>query len=141
MNKTQAKIAARNECEQIIFQQTFEPEDYEKNLWKRKFKSITYATIQKLIEKGFLKLEDDDYLYSSPTPAEIIEFVEKHNPDNWYFHGYVELCKYNEFAVVIEGIGSHKPLDINDLVDFVQYFRYADDLEIEVNKPVYCWID
>ena len=47
----------------------------------------------------------------------------------------------DDTRVTIEGINSVKPLGKDDLIDFLQEYRLADELIAERDKAVYCWYD
>lgn len=126
------------EREQIIFHRHYDPANYEGG-GICKFKKISYATVKKLLEKGYLL--PDESCECSPEASEFVNFVEEHDPDNWFFHGYVVSADRDDTRVTIEGIGSYKPLDPDSLIDFLQFFRIADEIMDEKGKPVYCWYD
>ncbi len=128
-----------NEREQIIFKQDYDPRPYAAHGGIKRFECISYATVKKLIDKGYL--DPEDFQNASPTAEAFVKFVEKHNPDNWYFHGYVVESEPPDTRVTIEGVGSHEPLSSDDLIDYLQEFRYADELDAEKGRTVDCWYD
>ena len=139
MKKDKVSDAVKNEREQLIFNQDYDPTIYKRNGGIRGFKSISFSTIQKLLENHHMEMSQ--YMTGCKVLEDFVNFVEIHNPENWYFHGYTVSYERNDTAVVIEGIGSHKPLSEDDLIDFIVSFRYADDLDAEKDQPVYCWYD
>ncbi len=110
---------------------------YEERYGISKFKDLPLDVIKQLIGKGYL--DPDDYQNCSPTVSTIVKFVEEHDPANWRFHGYVVSAERDDTRVSIEGINSLKPLGKDDLIDFLQEFRYADELDAERDETVYCW--
>ena len=74
------------------------------------------------------------------TAQEFIDFVEKHNPEDWTFHGYVVSPDREDRRVSIEGIESAGKLSKDDLIDFLLEFRMADELDID-DGIAYCWYD
>ena len=129
----------KEEREQIVFHRHYDPKVYEERYGISKFKDLPLDVIKQLIEKGYL--DPDDYQNCSPTVSSIVKFVEEHDPANWRFHGYVVSAERDDTRVSIEGINSLKPLGKDDLIDFLQEFRYADELDAERNETVYCWYD
>ena len=124
--------------EQIIFHRSYQPENYKQG-GICQFEGITLKAIRELLEPGFIK--SDDYMNASPTVQEFTDFVEAQDPDNWSFHSYAVSPKRDDSRVTIEGLRSNKPLSKDDLIDFLQYFRYADILDAERDEPAYCWYD
>ena len=129
----------REEREQIVFHRHYDPKVYERGYGISRFKDLPLNVIKRLIEEGYL--DPNDYQNSSPTVSSIVKFVEEHDPANWRFHGYVVSAERDDTRVSIEGINSLKPLGKDDLIDFLQEFRYADEMEAGQDRPVYCWYD
>lgn len=129
----------KEEREQIVFNRHYDPKVYERGYGISKFKDLPLNVIKRLIEKGYL--DPNDYQNSSLTVSSIVKFVEEHDPANWRFHGYVVSAERNDTRVSIEGINSLKPLSKDDLIDFLQEFRYADELDAERDETVFCWYD
>jgi len=141
MTKTKGKKKESinfEEREQIVFNRHYDPANYDDG-GICKLEKISYTTVKKLLEKGYLF--PDSSCDCGPEVSEFVSFVEEHNPDNWYFHGYVVSANRRDTRVTIEGIGSFKPLDPDSLIDFLQYFRIADEIMDEKDQPVYCWYD
>jgi len=126
------------EREQIVFHRHYDPANY-KDGGICKFTNLNYSTVKKLTSRGYL--DPTDYFNSSPEVCEFVSFVEEHNPGNWFFHGYVVSAERDDTRVTIEGIGSYAPIKSDDLVDFLNFFRLADEITAEKFKPVYCWYD
>lgn len=103
------------------------------------FEGVPFDVITTLINKGYLRLED--YRYSRPEMSELIMFAMKHKPENWRFRGHAVDAERNDEGIVIEGIRSIKPLDKDDLIDFLQEFRLADELIVEDDNTVDCWFN
>jgi len=137
-NPRKNKSFNADEREQIIFHRQYDPENY-KDGGICKFKSLHYNVIRELMDKGYL--DPDDFQNCSPTVDSFATFVKNHDPENWYFFGYVVSPKRDDCRVAIEGIGSYKPLSMDDLIDFLQEYRHADEIDAERDEPVYCWYD
>lgn len=124
--------------EMIIFGQSYDSESYRLG-GIRYCDAVTFEAVMTLIERGYLS--PDDAQNDSPTTQEIVNFVVHHNPDNWYFHGYVVSPERRDVRVTITGIASRKPIEGNDLIDFLKVFRYASILSADEGESAYCWYD
>lgn len=138
MAKKKATHVDANEREQIIFGRNYDPENYKAGGVCR-FNHLDLEKVLRLVDKGYLSPEDTQNY--SPKAGEFIRFVQEHNPALWSFHGYVVSRERDDSRVTIEGIESNTPIPLNDLLDFLVDFRFADELNAEENKPVYCWYD
>ena len=76
-----------------------------------------------------------------PSVQEILDFIERHNPESWVLHGYAVSPKRQDVRVSIEGIRSIRPLNDEELTDFLRFFYTAAELIAEEGAPVSCWYD
>ena len=124
--------------EQIIFHRHYDPEIYRAGYGICKFDKLPYHVIKELLDNGFIT---NHYYLDTPDVEEFVKYVEEHDPEKWYFHGYVVMAERFDTRITIEGIGSYEPLGKDELIDFLQMYRLADELDAEKDKPVYCWYD
>lgn len=101
------------------------------------FSGMTAATGRKLINEGFADPEDAQN--SCPTFEEIVEFCENH--PGFIIHGYTIGDDRRDARVTAEGVeGTAKDLD--EMLDFIEAFRYADDLSFSKETlSCHCWYD
>lgn len=121
--------------EQIIFGRDYNPETYRYRGMVR-FDRLDKEDARKLMELGFL--DPDDCQNDSPTAKEFLEFAENHG-EGWILHGYVISPERDDCRVTIEGLCCEMELTKEELVDFVQLCRFADNFDIE--NGAYCWYD
>ena len=123
------------ERERIIFNSP-----YDKRLYAfggiRHFEGLTLQQVEELLDKGYLKSNDTQN--SSPTAQEFVDFVKESGLD-YTFHGYSVSPERDDCRVTIEGIEYSGVPDKADIVEFVDFARFADTLDI--NEGLYCWYD
>lgn len=104
----------------------------------RRFKGIDVETLNELIDFDFL--DPDECQNSSPTTEEFIIFMEQY--DGYTAHGYTIIDSRGDYRVTIEGIekSSDDCISYDELIDFVDTFRFADELTVE-KFVLYCWYD
>lgn len=102
-----------------------------------RFSGLTVEGAKKLIEAGFL--DPHETQNDSPETEDMLAFCEKH--PGFKMHGYVIGGDRKDARVTFEGVsGDARSLD--DMLDFVQTFRYADDLDFSRDTMrCYCWFD
>lgn len=139
MNKlTQAQAQER---ELIAFGRNYNRENYRFG-GIADFDSMSLSAAEALIEKGYL--DPDGTQNESPTAAEFMEFARSHPDMEWVFNGYVVSPERDDCRVTLTGIASRDFPGMDgacNLADFVQAFRYADDLSVGVFDPLYAWYD
>ena len=102
----------------------------------RSFKNLCLAKLEKLVEKDFIDLRDRQN--NCPSVKEIWTFMQKY-PD-YKAHGYAVTIQREDYRVSLEGVSKDRSADtIEELKDFVDMFRYADNFDIE--GRMYCWFD
>ena len=104
------------------------------------FQNMSVVTAKQLLNCGFLSPEEK-HNELEPSVREILNFIERHNPENWTLHGYAVSPKRQDVRVSIEGIRSIRPLSDEELTDFLSFFYTAADLIAEEGAPVSCWYD
>lgn len=121
----------------IIFNRPYDPERYRYGGCVH-FDQISVEQALELLKKGFI--DPDDTQNCSPTMQEFIDYVSD-EPDKWYLHGYAIGPDRTDCRVTFEGIGSYAPLDAEEALDFIKYFRYADEVDAGTDTCAYCWYD
>lgn len=134
---TTAESFNADEREQLVFHRDYDPKFYQRGGIAR-YKDVPLSAIKVLAEKGYLN--PDAMMDRGATIQDFIDFVEKHNPEEWTFHGYVVSSDREDSRVSIEGIESKGKLSKEDQIDFLLEFRLADELDIE-KGVAYCWYD
>ena len=127
--------SAANERELLIFGRAYDPENYKYGGINR-FEFMDPATAKDLIRRGFLDPEETQNW--SPTAKEFVDFCHDYG-SGWTLHGYVVSPERADCRVTIEGISCDRDLDRQEIVDFVEMFRGAD--EFSVDHGAYCWYD
>jgi len=123
--------------EQLVFGQPYDPKSYEMGGCKR-FDRLSLNSAKDLVNLGLLDLADRQN--DSPEARDMLDFVEDHG-DGWYVHGYVISPTRDDCRVTLEGVGySGEPLSMDDLLDFVDAFRFADEFEVG-KESAWCWYD
>lgn len=131
---TQKYIADRRD--NIVFG---EPYDRKKYLGgSRSFDKLTLGQIKKLEALGVLDM--DDAQNDCPTVGEIIEFLRERTTNGWYAHGYCISPERNDFRISFEGVGKETKPSYQDLIDFTEMFRLADEFNVNENG-LWCWYD
>ena len=114
-----------------------EPYNKEKYLGGcRHFNKMSLTTLNKLIEKNFADINDCQNC--APSIGEIKRFL-KRNPECWC-HGYAVSTDRDDYRVSIEGVQYQGTVGKDLIIDFVNTFRYADELEVG-EYGIYCWFD
>ncbi len=115
--------------------------EYDKSKYSggcRRFEGLDVEILNKLVDLDFLEL--DECQNNSPTTEEFIIFMEQY--DGYTAHGYTIIDSRGDYRVTIEGIekSSDDCISNDELIDFVDTFRFADELTIE-KFVLYCWYD
>lgn len=90
-----------------------------------RFENLTADTLQKLVSLRFANPAEQQN--ESPSIGEILDFLEK-NPD-FTAHGYAVTVGRDDYRISIEGVEGHSN-DFDQIAQFVNLFRYADEFEI-----------
>jgi len=118
----------------ILFNDLYNEEKYLGGI--RSFDGVTYEAYHELITAN--AIDPDDAQNCAPTAGEIGEFLRDH--PNFTAHGYAVSPKRDDYRVSFEGVSCDSAYSQNDLLDFVNLFRFADEFSIEPNY-LYCWFD
>ena len=102
----------------------------------RRFKGLTLDKLNDLTALKFLSL--DDRQNDSPSIGAIIDFMSTH--EGFTAHGYAVSDQRCDYRVSIEGIEKRGDITEQDMHDFTEMFRYADDFTCTKN-PLHCWFD
>ncbi len=122
--------------DQIIFGEAYDKEKYSGGI--RYFDVLCLEQIEKLEQEGLLDL--DERQNNSPSVREIIEFLKSRETDGWYVHGYSVSPERADCRVSFEGVGKRTPPSMQDVIDFAEMFRYADEFHVS-DEGLYCWYD
>ena len=101
-----------------------------------RIRELTLAQLDELLEKNFADPEDAQN--NAPTFQEIRDFIAAH-PD-FVAHGYAVSPERYDYRVSLEGIKLDRKPTEEELRDFVNFFRYADEFECE-EDGCYAWYD
>ena len=100
----------------------------------RDFEGMEVSTLKKLVDMRYADPEEAQN--DSPTIEEFIRWMETY--DGYVVNGYVVTDKRSDYRVSIESIEKIGIIENKDeLVDFVNAFRYADEFDTEG----YAWWD
>lgn len=125
-----------NKRDQIIF-----GEPYNKNKYPggcRSFDELTLDQIEKLDNLGILNL--DECQNEAPSVGEMIDFLRSIDSTGWYVHGYCVCAERPDFRISFEGVGKKTSPTRDDMIQFVNTFRWADELQMD-EEGLYCWYD
>lgn len=100
------------------------------------FDHLTLDGLEELIEKKFADSEEAQN--SSPIIQEMLDFMKSH-PD-FTAHGYAVSIKRSDYRVSLEGITLNRKPTYDELIDFVDCFRFADDFNCG-ESGCNCWYD
>lgn len=102
----------------------------------RHFAGLTLDQLKELLFNNFLKFNDQQNC--CPPASEILAFMERY--PEYTAHGYVISFERTDVRVSLEGVAKDgRAADIEELWDFINLFRLAD--ELEVYDEMYCWFD
>lgn len=98
----------------------------------RYFQNLTLETLNKLIKKDYIDLYECQN--DSPTTEEFREYAQTN--DNVVFGGYAVSPDREDYRITITTINQDLK-DADEMLEFVQNFRYADDFEVEKSSEGY----
>lgn len=125
-----------NMRDQIVFGEPYNKKKYPGGC--RSFDELTMEQIEKLNDLGLLDL--DECQNDSPSVEEIVDFLRNIDSDGWYVHGYCVCAERPDFRISFEGIGKKTSPSMNDMIQFIRMFRWADELHMD-EEGLYCWYD
>lgn len=129
-------IEEANIRDNIIFGEDFDEKKYLGGV--RKFDCLDGRKLGELIDEGFIEPKEGHNL--SPWAEDYWDFINTHPDSRWYLNGYAVSPERDDCRVSITGIETHDIYDKYTLMDFVHYFRLADDIDIDAGH-LYCWFD
>ena len=132
MTKEQAE-----EREQLVFGRSYASEKYSMG-GICYFDNMSVQTAKKLMNAGYI--DPNDAQNCSPTAEEMIQFCDD-DTGAWYLHGYVVSPDRADCRITFEGVRSECELTAEQALDFLQAFRFADELTAGVGQTAYCWYD
>ena len=91
--------------------------------------SVTLQQLKDLEKEGFLDPEMTQN--DSPSIGGIMDFMEE-NPRALAF-GYIVSPTRDDYRVSLEGVIIPGPLSVNEVMAFANYFRYADEFDLDSN--------
>ena len=99
------------------------------------YEGLTAAGLDTLIKEGFA--DEDEQQNSCPCIRAIYKFIHEH--PHFTAHGYIVTPRRADYRVSIEGVTGEE-CNAEDIHDFVEMFRRADDFIIE-GGHCHCWFD
>lgn len=90
------------------------------------FSNLDAKDIKYLLDMKFI--DPDECQNCSPTTLEIYEFIKKH--PNFYAFGYAVSPDREDYRITLVGIYSNKDVSKEELMDFVEFAHYADELDV-----------
>lgn len=88
------------------------------------FSGMTYNTLQKLVDKGYADLEDNQN--GSTTLGKYLDFMKEH--PRFKAHGYIVSNDREDRRVTVEGLEAGQ-VTIKEVVAFTNLDRMADEFE------------
>lgn len=108
------------------------------NKWRggtRHFRGLDLKTLKELIAKDLVEMEA--WNECPPLGSSFLPFMEKH-PDATA-HGYAVSGDRQDSRITVEGIALDREPTKEEIIDFTDSFRSADDFVID--GELYCWFD
>lgn len=103
----------------------------------RRFEGMPYSTLSKLIDGDYVDLNDAQNY--APSISELYEFASS-DPSAYTFDGYVVSPQRSDYRVSIDSINRVTPFaQAEDVVDFAEFIKYADEFEINQNGGTAWW--
>jgi hypothetical protein len=100
------------------------------------FRGVPLEMLQKLIEARFVELGPWN---SCPGVGNgFLPFMRRH--PEFQAHGYLVPWERRDSRITVEGIEKMGPLSLEELVDFADKFREADEMQIRTDYAR-CWYD
>ncbi len=124
-----------NRRDQIIFGKRYQEDDYRYG-GIRHFDHLNLNTLKDLINENFIDKEECQN--DSPSTEDIYEFIQSH--PRFTCHGYAVSISRSDYRVTLEGVELNGWYSREELIDFIEMFRYADELCIG-EENLYCWYD
>ena len=101
-----------------------------------RFKGLTLKQLNLLLDEGFIDPEEQHN--SAPSTIEFKAFLEAY--PNTTAHGYIISPDRGDYRISIEGVEYSGEVSKEMMLDFIEMFRFADDLNIN-DDSLYCWFD
>ena len=101
------------------------------------FQNMSLETLQKLFDEKFIAPESSQN--NSPTFESTLEFLKNH--PQFTCHGYAVTIDRDDYRVSIEGVDLEGKPTMDELIDFVEEYRFADEFHIVKDKGCHCWFD
>ena len=120
--------------DRILFGERYESKKYSGGI--RYFDDLDYDRLKTLLDQKLADLEEQHNC--APEIGEIAEFLDKHK--NFTAHGYAVSPERDDFRVSLEGVECGDEYSKQDMLDFVELFRFADEFSID-DTGMYCWFD
>lgn len=100
------------------------------------YSGLTATGLQTLVDERFADPEETQN--ESPSIAEFIKFMRKY--PKFTAHGYIVSHERSDYRVSVEGVTTEKELTKDEILAFVDMFRFADEFEI-ASRGAHCWYD
>ena len=131
------KILTKEQTDQrdmLIFGEPYDPAEYSGGT--RHFERMDLKTAKELISLEFMDPEQG--FNDAPLVKEFVEFMEDH--EGFTAHGFTVSPDRSDCRTEIEGLIFDGGYSREDLADFIQAFKDADELMTE-QEHLYCWYD
>ena len=132
--KLDASRGRVNHRDMILFDELYDEEKYFGGI--RSFDGVNYDDFRELLSSNLIDPEDAQNY--APTAGEIGEFLREH--PNFTAHGYAVSPMRDDYRISFEGVSCELEYSKEDMLDFVNLFRLADEFTIEPGS-LYCWFD
>ena len=87
---------------------------------------LTSTEIKYLLDMKFI--DPEECQGASPSTMEIYEFLKDH--PKFYAFGYAVSPDRSDYRITLEGICSEEYIDRDELIDFVEFARGADEFDL-----------
>ena len=122
-----------NTRDNIIWGEDFRPDRYSGGI--RHF-NVRVGIVRRLIDEGFLR--ENSTQNCSPCAIDFVNFTERRScPDDWVLIGYAVTPDRDDCRVTIEGIEylpHENEVAIEDVIDFANFARWADEFTLEYSQ-------
>jgi hypothetical protein len=102
----------------------------------RYFRGLPLPVLEELITHGFV--DRGDWNDCPGVDAAFLPFMRR-NPE-FAAHGYAVDWDRDDVRISIEGVQKLAPLSKTELIDFINTFNGADEVQV-TEQSAYCWYD
>lgn len=124
-----------NKRDLILFGEDYDPRKYFGGI--RRFTDLSYTGLKKLFDLDVV--DPHERQNEAPEVAEFLEFLQDHA--GFTAEGYAVSPERDDYRVSLEGVDCDEDFSLEDLVDFVMTFRFADEFSVDPEEGLHCWYD